>query len=290
MENLKVPQHYRYMRPIVEVLNELGGSGRASEVKELVVEKLGITDEELAVTIKSGGSRILNQMHWARLMLVKTGYLGNSQRGVWNLTEEGMDATLSNEELSDLYKTRNQWLTKSRPEKDQKKKPDEDEGDIEEGIGFIDYKEELLSILKSIPPSGFERICQRLLRESNFEQVKVTGKSGDGGIDGNGILQINPFVSFSVMFQCKRYQGTVGSSQIRDFRGAMMGRADKGIFITTGTFSKDAKKEARRDGVPPIELVDGEKLVEMFEVLELGLKPKKTYDIDYKFFKEFHDK
>ena len=117
----------------------------------------------------------------------------------------------------------------------------------------------------------------------------VTGKSGDGGIDGHGILQINPVVSFNVLFQCKRYQGTVTASQVRDFRGAMMGRTDKGIILTTGTFTLDARKEARRDGVPPIELVDGDKLVEMFELLELGLIPRKVYDLDLPFFEDFQE-
>ncbi len=131
-------------------------------------------------------------------------------------------------------------------------------------------------MIKSLPADGFERLSQRLLRESGFQQVVVTGKSGDGGIGGIGILQMNPFVSFNVLFQCKRYQGAVTPSHVRDFRGAMMGRADKGIIITTGTFTLEAKKEARRDGVPPIELVDGEALVQMFERLELGLIPRKT--------------
>ncbi len=139
----------------------------------------------------------------------------------------------------------------------------------------------------SLPADGFERLCQRLLRESGFESVTVTGKSGDGGLDGIGVLQVNPFVSFKVLFQCKRYSGSVTPSQVRDFRGAMMGRADKGIILTTGIFTSDAKKEAVRDGVPPIELVDGEKLLDMFETLELGLKPKKAYDIDEKFFDDF---
>jgi len=125
------------------------------------------------------------------------------------------------------------------------------------------------------------------LRESGFEKVTVTGKSSDGGIDENGILKINPFVSFNVIFQCKRYKETVGAPQIRDFRGAMMGRADKGIFLTTGRFTMEAKKEARRDGVPPIEPVDGEKLVDMFEHLELGVKSVTTYEVDMKFFNEF---
>jgi restriction system protein len=125
------------------------------------------------------------------------------------------------------------------------------------------------------------------LRESGFQQVVVTGRSGDGGIDGVGVLQVNPFVSFNVLYQCKRYQGSVAPSQIRDFRGSMMGRADKGIILTTGTFTLEAKKEARRDGVPPIELVDGETLIQLFERLELGLIPRTTYDIDDKFFEDF---
>ena len=149
------------------------------------------------------------------------------------------------------------------------------------------YRDTLLQLLRSLPPAGFERLCQRLLREAGFEQVIVTGRSGDGGIDGQGILQLNPFVSFKVLFQCKRYSSAVTPSQVRDFRGAMMGRADKGIILTTGTFTAEAQKEALRDGVSPIELVNGEKLIDMFERLELGLKPRKTFDVDEQFFEPY---
>jgi len=133
----------------------------------------------------------------------------------------------------------------------------------------------------------FSTWCLEPHRKGTTGSITVTGKSGDGGIDGIGILQVNPFVSFRALFQCKRYQGAVSPSQVRDFRGAMQGRADKGIIMTTGTFTSEAKKEARRDGVPPIEIVDGEKLIDMFEHVELGLKPVKTYEIDEKFFEEF---
>jgi restriction system protein len=126
-----------------------------------------------------------------------------------------------------------------------------------------------------------------LLREAGFQQVVVTGKSGDNGIDGHGILEVNPFLTFKVLFQCKRYRGTVGAPFIRDFRGAMLGRADKGIILTTGMFTMDAKREARRDGAPPVELVDGDKLLDMFEKLELGLVPRIVYDIDESFFDDF---
>lgn len=126
-----------------------------------------------------------------------------------------------------------------------------------------------------------------MLRESGFQEVTITGRSGDGGIDGIGILQVNPLVSFKVLFQCKKYVGSVTPSEVRDFRGAMTGRADKGIIITTGSFTSDARKEAVRDGAPPIELVDGEKLTTMLETLELGLKPRQTFQVDVGFFDEF---
>jgi len=163
----------------------------------------------------------------------------------------------------------------------------EEEVDAEEVVSDSDHRSKLLQTFQALPAEGFERLCQQLLRESGFQQVTVTGKSGDGGLDGHGILQINPLVTFRVLFQCKRYQGTVSSGTVRDFRGAMTGRSDKGIIITTGTFSPDAKKEAIRDGAPPIELVDGEKLVQMFEQLQLGLIPRTVFDIDQAFFDEF---
>jgi restriction system protein len=156
-----------------------------------------------------------------------------------------------------------------------------------ESAPTTNYRQQLSDTLHTLSPAGFERFCQRLLRESGFEQVTITGRSGDGGIDGIGILQVSPLVSFKVLFQCKRYTSAVGSAQVRDFRGAMMGRADKGIILTTGTFTADAKREAIRDGVPPLELVDGEKLVDMCEALELGLRPKTTFEFDPNFFDEF---
>jgi len=155
--------------------------------------------------------------------------------------------------------------------------------DTEDG----DYRTQLLDTLQTLPPGGFERLCQRLLREAGFEQVVVTGKSGDGGIDGHGVLVLNAFVSFRVLFQCKRYVGSVSPGHVRDFRGAMQGRADKGLILTTGSFSAEARREATRDGAPPIELVDGEKLVSLFASLELGLRPITTYDLDDGFFEEY---
>lgn len=153
--------------------------------------------------------------------------------------------------------------------------PPESSDELSETIETSDelaWQQQLHRILLSLDPSAFERLVQRLLQESGFIQVQVTGKSGDGGIDGVGIARINGFLSFHVLFQCKRYQGSVTASQIRDFRGAMQGRTDKGLIITTGTFTRDAVKEATRDGAPPIDLIDGEQLVQRLKELGLGVK------------------
>ncbi|NOQ33862.1 MAG: restriction endonuclease [Methanosarcinales archaeon] len=274
------PKFLRFVIPVIGVLKELGGSGKVSEVQDAVIELLDIPENELEETLKSGDSRVKNQIAWARFYLLKSGYLESSQRGVWTLTEKGLKSELNDRDVYDMFKNVRETFKRNQ---DVKQVNVEDEETIE----VYSHKKEILNILQSLPPEGFERICQRLLRESGFQQVKVTGKTGDGGIDGHGILEINPLVSFKVIFQCKRYQGTVSASQVRDFRGAMMGRADKGIIITTGRFSLDAKGEAVRDGVPPIELVDGEKMVDMFENIELGLIPKTIYEIDDGFFEEF---
>lgn len=282
----------RFYIPVIEVLKGLDGSGRATEVRDLVIENLGIPEEEQAVELKSGASRVRNQIDWARLYLAKSGYVTSSQRGVWSLTEKGMTANLSQEDVLKEFKkvqSGNKSKDSSSDEEishDIEDSTSDSESEAVPSDGSKDISD-ILEVLLSLSPNGFERLCQRLLRESGFEQVVVTGKSNDGGIDGHGILQINPLVSFNVLFQCKRYRKTVSSPVVRDFRGAMTGRADKGIILTTGSFTAEARKEARRDGAPPIELVDGEKLMKMFENLELGLIPETTYRIDEDFFRSF---
>lgn len=286
MEKTKGPQFLRFCIPIVETLQELGGSGRPKEITDTVLERLHISEREQAQTLKNGSSRIRNQVAWARFYLAKADLLDASRRGVWALTEKGRTVHLTQNAVAQLFKD----VQANLPTKDEQPNATDDVTDITpptDPTGDSTSKRTLLDVLKSLSPGGFERVSQRLLRESGFERVLVTGRSGDGGIDGHGILQVNPFVSFTVLFQCKRYAGAVPASQVRDFRGAMMGRADKGIIITTGTFTTEATKEARRDGAPPIELVDGETLVQMFERLELGVKPKTVYEVDEAFFEEY---
>lgn len=278
----KGPQFTRYMLPLMLALKSMGGSASSSEATDAVIEREKVPESELEKTNKNGQSKVRNQIAWARMYLVYAGYIDSSARGVWSLTERGLNEEISKLNAIEIFKsvrvkTESEALGAGKTQKD-----------FEAAEKLLESEEsQLLPVLKSLSPEGFERICQRLLREHGFQNVKVTGRSGDGGIDGEGILEINALLSFKAIFQCKRYQGSVGSSMIRDFRGAMIGRADKGIFLTTGTFTMDAKKEAVRDGANPIELVDGEKLVRIFEQLELGVKPKVIYEVDPEFFKEY---
>ena len=142
--------------------------------------------------------------------------------------------------------------------------------DVEDREGTVGWSDLLLQRVQTIAPTAFERLSQRLLRQSGFTRVEVSGKSGDGGIDRVGVLRVN-LISFQVLFQCKRWKGSVGSEIIRNFRGAMQGRADKGLIITTGTFTAEARKEATRDGAPDIDLIDGEALCGLMKDLGLGV-------------------
>jgi len=276
----------RYFGPVLDALRALGGSGTPDEVVERIALDLRLSDEIQNELMPSGEPRYRNQVAWARFYLVREGLLDSSRRGVWSLTEQGRSTKLSPEQAREVFRKWVHYFQEQRRRKENVLEPNIEQVGGEAEV-TADIHSQLTDLLVKLPPAGFERLSQRLLREAGFIQVVVTGRGGDGGIDGYGTLQVNPLVSFKVLFQCKRYTGSVSPSQVRDFRGAMSGRADKGIIITTGTFTAEARREASRDGVPPIEIIDGEKLVEMFKELEFGLKPVKTYEIDESFFEEF---
>lgn len=284
----KGPVFLRFVSPIIETLKELGNSGTAGEVTDRVIARLSIPESEQEETTSNGQSRVRNQIAWARFYLVKGGLLDASQHGIWTLTAAGQAASLDADSVHKMFRGVQKQFPRKETAEGTPLDAEDEEADGPEGQAD-DYQAALLATLRALPASGFERICQRLLRESGFQQVVVTGRSGDGGIDGHGVLEINPLVTFKVLFQCKRYgdNTVVTPSQVRDFRGAMQGRADKGLVLTTGTFTAEARKEATRDGVPPIELVDGDKLVAMFVRAGLGLRPVQTYEVDDKFFEEF---
>lgn len=281
---MKGPEFLKYINPVLTTLQLNGGAGESSDVIEKVIDKLGITENELEETTSNGQSRIRNQIQWARFYLFKAGLIDNAQRGIWRLTNDGLDKKLDDKGIYSLFKSVQDSVKKTPNSKSQKTEqifeniPTEDE---EHSIGLI-------NLIQSLTPSGFEKLCKRLLTEIGINEITITGGSGDQGIDGKGIVKLNDVVSLNIVFQCKRYKETVSPHHVRDFRGAMQGRGEKGLIITTGRFTKEAKTEANRDGVTPIELIDGNRLIELFEKYKLGLKPVIVYEIDHDFFKGFN--
>jgi len=249
---MAVPKYDDLFNPLLAAMHNLGGSASIIEQEDEVANILGLSETDSSRVYKGNRTHFGYRLAWARNYLKRFGLLSNSARGVWALTSDGQKTfKVDKKEVNKAVKNLDQ-------KKGTKKKSIRTDVENEE----TSWQEELLEVVKSLSPNAFERLCQRVLRESGFVHVEVTGRVGDGGIDGKGVVRIGGLLSFHMVFQCKRWQGSVSTSTVRDFRGAMAGRADKGLLITTGKFTKDARSEAQRDGAPPIDLVDGEALAD----------------------------
>ena len=274
------------MLATVEALRALGGSASIQELDEKVIELEGVTETEQTYLMPDGNRpRLHYYLAWARTNLKGGEALANSSRGVWSLT----DKSSSIDSLDDTRvihrrvaaEARDAYAKRKADETTQLDVVDVSDGDAEEDAA---WKASLLEVLGTLSPDGFEKLSQRLLREAGFTRVEVRGKSGDGGIDGVGLLRVN-LVSFQVYFQCKRWKGSVGAKEIRDFRGALQGRADKGLFITTGSFTTQASDEARREGAIAIDLVDGARLCDLLKDNRLGVETVESVRIHEDWFK-----
>lgn len=274
----KLPKYPEYVFPTLAVVKNRGGSATIEEIEDGVADYMKLSDELLAIPHgETGRTEFQYKLAWVRTYLKKYGALANSERGVWSVTDQG--ERITEPEAKTVFR-QVQNLRKSTPGV---ASSETDDGDPE--TAEIIWTERLLSVVGAMDPAAFERLCQRLLRESGFIKVEVTGRPSDGGIDGIGVLRMN-LVSFQVLFQCKRWKGPVGASVVRDFRGAMVGRADKGLIITTGTFTADARREATRDGAPAIDLIDGENLCILLKDKRVGVHVRlvEEVSVDDRFF------
>lgn len=264
---------YKYdelIEPCFKAIKQLGGSATNVEIREKLIEILNLSEEEIDDIHRNSTTKLDYRTAWARNYLKNAGYIVSSARAVWSLTDKGNKAESINKEYV-KKKVKIKLDQEEQEENAIKSKNNNTFYDSNSDVDDLNWQTRLLEVIKGITAEKFEKLCQRILRELGFNNVVVTGKSHDGGIDGMGILKLGEVLSFRVAFQAKRYDGTVGSSIIRDFRGAMMGRADKGLIITTGVFSRDAVKEATRDGATPIDLIDGNDLAKHLKKLGLGV-------------------
>lgn len=268
---ISVPTFDALLWPTLNALKAMGGSGSNDELLTKVIELEGVPEAVASIIHTDNRQTKLGyNLAWAKTYLKRAGAIENSTRGVWTITDAGERMSAADAAEVPALVRRQDYERRRQGQAPADSPTTEESVAAEASPPEETWKDRLLITLRSMTPDGFERLAQRLLREAGFIKVEVTGRSGDGGIDGQGVLRV-ALLSFQVLFQCKRYQGTVGSSAVRDFRGAMVGRSDKGLIITTGSFSNDAKREATRDGAPAIDLIDSDALCDLLRSLKLGV-------------------
>ena len=273
---------------------ELGGSGTNDEICAQVIKAMNLPDDVVDEPHLGNinQTELEYQLAWARTYLKNFGVIVNSGRSVWAIAPDyTAKVELNTKEIVAYTVNRNMQrrLNAAASTEVQDSEPNDTDpsNDYEEYPDEIKpWRQKLSEILQNMDPYGFERLTQRLLRECGFSQVEVTKKSGDGGIDGTGKLKINGIFSFNVAFQCKRYKGAVSAGDIRDFRGSLTTDIEKGVLITTGTFTKAAKEEASNPGKQQIDLIDGEEFINKIAEYGIGVKEVKTYEVDEKFFEK----
>lgn len=287
MAGKRQAEFVRWMGPVLNALRALGGEARPRDVSDKIAELEGVSETKRLELMASQTERFYNQVQWARQYLVWQKLIDSSKHGWWVLTTKGAQTKLTPEQSRAIFL---KWVKihaerrKTAATKLQLEVPPEDEVPPDEKDDL-----ELLDVIRNLPPKGFERLCQRLLTVLGLKDIVVTGKPGDRGIDGVGLVQINPLVTLKVIFQCKRWtKGSVGRKEIADLRNAVLGRAEKGIIFATATFTPEARREANRDGVIPIELVDCDRLVELMQANNLGVTPRTVYEVDHEFFEQYH--
>jgi restriction system protein len=281
--DVAIPAYHELLWPTLQAVIAIEGSGRIDESNRAVIDRERFSEDQQAILHGNGpGTEIEYRLAWARSYLKGMGLLDNSVRGVWSVTERGRN--VEPDEIRVLHDTYRR-AAHERSRQRRREQPSSTASIAGEGAADevmaeeSDWKQRLLEVLLQVPPDRFERLARRLLREEGFINTSVTGRSGDGGIDGIGTYRMS-LISFTVFFQCKRYAGSVGASAVRDFRGAMTGRGDKGLLITTGTFTADAQREATRDGAPPIDLIDGDALCELLKKNALGVETRRIEEIE----------
>ena len=278
-----VPGYAALIDATFRALKELGGSGKNNEINEKASELMGLSEDVLGKPHlnSSSLSEVNYRLAWARTLLKNCGAIENSTRGVWAITPGYSDKKeVDGDYIEKNFRT---CAPKSSEKAEINEEQMEDAG-VEVPEEVKPWRRKLYDVLIRMEPFSFERLAQRFLRECGFDDVRVTKKSGDGGIDGIGKLKVNGVFSINIAFQCKRYQGPVGAPDIRDFRGSLTTNIEKGVVITTSTFSKQAIEEASNPGKQHIDLIDGEEFITMLAELGIGVREVKDYEIDEDYF------
>ena len=273
----KIPKQADLYWPVIQAFKELHSS-RQEQLVEKVCTDINLSERDISILHGKGPTtEISYRISWVKDSLKRVGILETPERGLWTLTKKGRHIVSEKEakglrsEVRALIKKQRKITYGTKKRASRKSAPDD------QGPEYLDeaWKGEILDAVRSMTPSAFEWLATLLLSKSDFHDLVVTQQTRDGGIDVQGFMKEGKgIVRRPVLVQCKRYneRKKVAPKEIRDFRGAVEGRAEIGIFITCGKYSDDARKEAVREGAIRINLVDGEQLADMLKKAELGVK------------------
>lgn len=273
---------------IIEALQEFGGITKASLLKEKASESPYFTDEERENVFDSGKSSLNFHLQFAMSNLKRAGLLFSPKRGYWELTDLGNEVDLDHFDVwDDVYSISLPVWEEAKNSKKADAVADNVMTD-EERITDVDdseiWRQELLKKLQQMDPYKFEELIVNLMRKIGIK-METTAKSGDSGIDGIGYLRTPELMTYKIVLQTKRYAtGQVTGPDISNFAGTISGHnADRGIFVTTSSYTKDAVSRSRQ-GANLITLVDGEELVDLLFEHQMGVSEKTIVVIDDRLF------
>lgn len=290
-----VPEVVRFIPRILATLREMNGVAKAGAVKAAVVQAISEAGEPVNdQMLSSGVPKYQNDIYWARMYLVNAGLLEPSKvagHGVWKLTQGGWLSPLDMSTAAAIYYKTASSSSQGSKNKDEADLPapsgDDHQQDLE---GTVNWQVQLKAVLWSLSDQGFEHLCAAIMTANGLDQIKVTGKSGDKGIDGMGLMYLDDagLISIRVAWQCKRYTNTtVGSAEVRNFRGSLDHKTDHGIIFSTSTFTAEAMKESVALGKAPVRLVPLDELIEMLRKLKLGVVSEPEPAVVDAFFEQY---
>lgn len=277
MTNIKLPHGRDLAYATLQAVDRRGGSAQSKELRNAVSEITGLTEDELEkLSLKS----VKMQMGWARTGLKSSGHLDNSQWGVWALTIEGL--LLVRSEPSAAQKAARQAYERGWGQIRREKALREAAGASADSDG--NWKDGLLQAIQKMGPAAFANLCSILLKEAGFRDLETAGGNGEDEFVGVGVYK-HHLIRSRVYVQCQRRADRIPTREVRAFADAISSRANRGLFITTGTFTRDAQKVAK-DGSQPIDLIDGEELCDLLKEYGLGVKveTREHITINQKFF------
>lgn len=270
-ETTQLPPYTELLWPTLQSIISLGGSASIEELDRAVITRQRLSPESQTLPHGDGpGTEIEYRLAWARTYLKGMGLLANTRRAVWSVTTRGRNTSESDVKpllAAFTAEQRRRRLSRNAGVDVVKVLPQVPTESAEPDANR--WRDDIVETIDQLPPRGFARLVTTLLSAAGFSTAAVTSGS-DERVEGVGVYRL-ALLSFSVCFQCIRETDRVGADVVREFRASMAARGEKGLLISTGSFTDGARNEAHRAGAPLIDLIDGKRLCDLLKEHSLGV-------------------